>query len=46
MPNTFALAASTQKASGGLSTVCRPPRSNEPKKKLPKLSSMLCTAPE
>ena len=33
-PNTFALAACTHSASGGLSTVTRPPGSNETNRKL------------
>ena len=33
-PNSFALAACTHRASGGLSTVTRPPGSNETKRKL------------
>ena len=44
-PNNFALAASTQSASGGLSTETRPPWSNDAKKKLCQLVIMLRTAP-
>ncbi len=45
-PNTPALAASTHNASGGLSTDTSPPGSNETKKKLLQLPSMLRTAAE